>query len=220
MAMYQAKAGSGRWHVFPDEQAKELLASRAKWRERISQALIDDAFELHFQPIFDIRQHKGDRYETLVRMRDNAGQLVFPFLHPVAEQSGQIHEIDRWVIHKVIDRVRQNPGLSLSVNLSGRVLDDPSLLAWFHEQLQDSRMDLSDLIVEITETAAVANVQDAIAFMREIKALGCRFALDDFGSGFSSFAYLKQLPVDIVRSTAHSSRTWRQVPTTSCSSRH
>ena len=184
----------------PDEQAKELLASRAKWRERISQALIDDAFELHFQPIFDIRQHKVTRYETLVRMRDNAGQLVFPdnFI-PVAEQSGQIHEIDRWVIRKVIDRVRQNPGLSLSVNLSGRVLDDPSLLAWFHEQLQDSRIDPSDLIVEITETAAVANVQDAIAFMREIKALGCRFALDDFGSGFSSFAYLKQLPVDIVK---------------------
>ena len=202
MAMYQAKeAGSGRWHMYsPDEQAKELLASRAKWRERISQALIDDAFELHFQPIFDIRQHKVTRYETLVRMRDNAGQLVFPdnFI-PVAEQSGQIHEIDRWVIRKVIDRVRQNPGLSLSVNLSGRVLDDPSLLAWFHEQLQDSRIDPSDLIVEITETAAVANVQDAIAFMREIKALGCRFALDDFGSGFSSFAYLKQLPVDIVK---------------------
>ena len=202
MAMYQAKeAGSGRWHMYsPDEQAKELLASRAKWRERISQALIDDAFELHFQPIFDIRQHKVTRYETLVRMRDNAGQLVFPdnFI-PVAEQSGQIHEIDRWVIRKVIDRVKQNPGLSLSVNLSGRVLDDPSLLAWFHEQLQDSRIDPSDLIVEITETAAVANVQDAIAFMREIKALGCRFALDDFGSGFSSFAYLKQLPVDIVK---------------------
>ena len=202
MAMYQAKeAGSGRWHMFsPDEQAKELLASRAKWRERISQALIDDAFELHFQPIFDIRRQKVTRYETLVRMRDNAGQLVFPdnFI-PVAEQSGQIHEIDRWVIRRVIDRVRQSPGLSLSVNLSGRVLDDPSLLAWFHQQLQDSRIDPSDLIVEITETAAVANVQDAIAFMREIKALGCRFALDDFGSGFSSFAYLKQLPVDIVK---------------------
>jgi len=202
MAMYQAKeAGGGRWHMYsPDELAKELLASRAKWRERIAQALTDDAFELHYQPIFNIREQRVTRYETLVRMRDNAGRLVFPdnFI-PVAEQSGQIHEIDRWVIRKTIERVKMNPGLSLAVNLSGRVLDDPSLLEWFHQQLQQSRIDPSSLVVEITETAAVANVQDAIAFMREIKALGCRFALDDFGSGFSSFAYLKQLPVDIVK---------------------
>ena len=202
MAMYQAKeAGAGRWHLYsPDEQAKELLASRAKWRERISRALLDDAFELHYQPIYDIRAKRVTRYETLVRMRDNAGRLVFPdHFIPIAEQSGQIHEIDRWVIRKAIDRVQERSGLSLSVNLSGRVLDDPSLLEWFHEELKKSAIDPGRLIVEITETAAVANVQDAIAFMREIKALGCRFALDDFGSGFSSFAYLKQLPVDIVK---------------------
>ncbi|WP_078118764.1 bifunctional diguanylate cyclase/phosphodiesterase [Thiosocius teredinicola] len=202
MAMYQAKeAGGGRWHMYsPDELAKELLASRAKWRERINQALIEDAFELHYQPIYDIREHRVTRYETLVRMRDTKGDLVFPdnFI-PVAEQSGQIHEIDRWVIRKAIDRITENTKLSLAVNLSGRVLDDPSLLVWFQRQLQESRIDPSNLIVEITETAAVANVQDAISFMREIKALGCRFALDDFGSGFSSFAYLKQLPVDIVK---------------------
>lgn len=202
MAMYQAKeAGGGRWHLYsPDELAKELLASRAKWRERISQALLDDAFVLHYQPIFDIREKRVTRFETLVRMRDSAGRLVFPdnFI-PVAEQSGQIHEIDRWVIRKAIERVKATAGLGLSVNLSGRVLDDPSLLEWFHQELQQSGIDPSRLIVEITETAAVANVQDAIKFMREIKALGCRFALDDFGSGFSSFAYLKQLPVDIVK---------------------
>jgi diguanylate cyclase (GGDEF)-like protein len=202
MAMYQAKeAGGGRWHLYsPDELAKELLATRAKWRERITQALIDDAFELHYQPIYDVRERRVTRYETLVRMRDNVGRLVFPeHFIPVAEQSGQIHEIDRWVIRMAIDRVDENPGLSLAVNLSGRVLDDPSLLGWFHSQLQQSQIDPASLIVEITETAAVANVQDAIAFMREIKGLGCRFALDDFGSGFSSFAYLKQLPVDIVK---------------------
>jgi diguanylate cyclase (GGDEF)-like protein len=202
MAMYQAKeAGGGRWHMYsPDELAKEALASRAKWRERISQAVLDDALELHYQPIFDIREQRVTRYETLVRMRDNAGRLVFPdHFIPIAEQSGQIHEIDRWVIKKTIGQVQANPGVSLAVNLSGRVLDDPSLLEWFHQQLQQSRIDPSCLILEITETAAVANVQDAIAFMREIKALGCRFALDDFGSGFSSFAYLKQLPVDIVK---------------------
>lgn len=202
MAMYQAKeAGGGRWHLFsPDEQAKELLATRAKWRERITQALIDDAFELHFQPIYDIRARRITRYETLVRMHDNHGQLVFPdHFVPVAEQSGQIHEIDRWVIHQAIRRVRRTPGLSLSVNLSGRVLDDPLLLKWFRAELQRSAIDPANLVVEITETAAVANIQDAIKFMREIKDLGCRFALDDFGSGFSSFAYLRQLPVDIVK---------------------
>ena len=202
MAMYQAKeAGGGRWHLYAaDEQAKEVLASRAKWRERITQALIDDAFELHFQPIYDIRARRVTRYETLVRMRDNHGRLVFPdHFVPVAEQSGQIREIDRWVIRESIERVSERPGLSLSVNLSGRVLDDPLLLQWFHEELHRSGIDPSALIVEITETAAVANVQDAIQFMREIKALGCRFALDDFGSGFSSFAYLRQLPVDIVK---------------------
>ena len=202
MAMYQAKeAGGARWHMYsPDELAKELLASQAKWRERITQALLEDAFELHYQPIFDLNAGCVTRYETLVRMRDVSGALVFPdkFI-PIAEESGQIRDIDRWVIRKAIECVQDNPTLSLAVNLSGRVLDDPSLLAWFHVQLQESAIDPSRLIVEITETAAVANVQDAITFMREIKALGCRFALDDFGSGFSSFAYLKQLPVDIVK---------------------
>ncbi|MCB1775329.1 MAG: EAL domain-containing protein [Gammaproteobacteria bacterium] len=202
MAMYQAKeAGGERWHMYaPDEQAKELLATRARWREQINQALLDDAFELHFQPIHDIRAGRVTRYETLVRMRDTRGELVFPdnFI-PVAEQSGQIHQIDRWVIARTIEQLGRNKGLVLSVNLSGRVLDDPSLLAWFHDELRNSGIDPANLVVEITETAAVANVQDAIAFMREIKALGCRFALDDFGSGFSSFTYLKQLPVDIVK---------------------
>ncbi|MDJ0739850.1 MAG: EAL domain-containing protein [Gammaproteobacteria bacterium] len=202
MAMYQAKeAGGGRWHLYsPDEQAKELLASRAKWRERISRALADDALELHFQPIFDIRARRVTRYETLVRMRADDGSLIFPdkFI-PVAEQSGQIREIDRWVIRRSIELLSERSGLSLSVNLSGRVLDDPGLLEWFHNELQLSGIDPAALIVEITETAAVANVQDAIAFMREIKHLGCRFALDDFGSGFASFAYLRELPVDIVK---------------------
>lgn len=202
MAMYQAKEeGGGRWHMFsPDEQAKELLATRAKWRERIRRALIEDAFELHFQPIYDIRARRVTRYETLARMRDNQGRLVFPdHFVPVAEQSGQIHEIDRWVIRQSIDHVHDHPGLSLSVNLSGRVLNDSKLLKWFHDELQRSGIDPGRLIIEITETAAVANIQDAIMFMRRIKALGCRFALDDFGSGFSSFAYLRQLPVDIVK---------------------
>jgi diguanylate cyclase (GGDEF)-like protein len=202
MAMYQAKeAGGERWHMYaPDEQAKELLATRARWREQINQALLEDAFELHYQPIHDIRAGHVTRYETLVRMRDTRGELVFPdnFI-PVAEQSGQIHQIDRWVIAKAIEQIGRSQDLVLSVNLSGRVLDDPSLLAWFHDELRNSGIDPARLVVEITETAAVANVQDAIAFMREIKALGCRFALDDFGSGFSSFTYLKQLPVDIVK---------------------
>jgi diguanylate cyclase (GGDEF)-like protein len=202
MAMYQAKeAGGDRWHLYaPGEQAKELLAARARWRERIDQALLDDAFELHFQPIYDIRRDRVTRFETLVRMRDGSGKLVFPdHFIPVAEQSGQIQEIDRWVISKAIARLAATPDLVLSVNLSGRVLDDPSLPAWFRRQLADNGVEPGRLVVEVTETAAVANIQDAIAFMREIKALGCAFALDDFGSGFSSFTYLKQLPVDIVK---------------------
>jgi diguanylate cyclase (GGDEF)-like protein len=202
MAMYQAKeAGGDRWHMYaPDEQAKELLETRTRWRECIDQALLDDAFELHYQPIFDIAADQVTRFETLVRMRDQAGELVFPdHFIPVAEQSGQIHQIDRWVIGKAIEQIRSSPDLVLSVNLSGRVLDDPLLLEWFHGELSNSAIDPARLIVEITETAAVANVQDAIAFMQQIKRLGCRFALDDFGSGFSSFTYLKQLPVDIVK---------------------
>ncbi len=162
MAMYQAKeAGGARWHMYsPDELAKELLASRAKWRERITRALMDDAFVLHYQPILDIRAGRVTRYETLVRMQDAAGGLVYPdkFI-PVAEESGQIREIDRWVIRKAISRVKDNPVMTLAVNLSGRVLDDPSLLAWFHVQLQESGIDPAQLVVEITETAAVANVQ-------------------------------------------------------------
>ena len=97
MAMYRARRAAAVGTCIHRMRRQELLASRAKWRERISQALIDDAFELHFQPIFDIRQHKVTCYETLVRMRDNAGQLVFRTTSSRwPEQSGQIHEIDRW----------------------------------------------------------------------------------------------------------------------------
>lgn len=202
ITMYQAKkSGHGRWQLFSDNaEVREILSSRALWRDKVAHALEHDGLVLHFQPILDIANHTITRHEVLVRMRDSDGSLIYPdrFI-PVAEQSGQIHAIDRWVVGRAIELIRSTPGLSLSVNLSGSVVDSPGLLEWIQPQMMQHDFDPSRLVFEITETAAVQNIAGARKLMHEMHMLGCRFALDDFGSGFASYIYLKELPVSLVK---------------------
>ena len=206
LAMYQAKEeGRNRWHVFLDsEQAREQLSAKVTWKDRIERALADRRMTLHFQPIMHIESGEISHYEVLIRMLEKDGSLVMPgeFIG-VAERTGLIHQINRYVLTESIRKLASLKGLdkpiTFSINLSGRVIDDPQLLQQLTHLLHNHDVDPQHLVFELTETAALADVNAAERLMTELQALGCRFALDDFGVGFSSFYYLRELPLDIVK---------------------
>ena len=204
MAMYKAKgSGTQRWHLISTvENAKDELNERVYWEERVHRALEEDAFELMVQPIVRLEDRDVRHYEVLLRMRDEQGGLISPAAFiPVAERSGQIIAVDRWVLRhslRALSRV-QEQGVSLAVNLSGQSLHDDGLKQYLTEELAASGADPEYLILEITETAAVTDFSTARGVLQAIRDLGCRTALDDFGVGFSSFHYLGQLPVDYIK---------------------
>ncbi len=202
LAMYQAKEkGRGRWHLFSDvDQAREQADARVLWREQIAEAIKHDRFELRIQPILDIAANRVCYHEALLRMRDARGDLVYPdrFI-PVAEKTGQIQAIDRWVLTHACEAMHRDPQLCLSVNLSAHAMSDPTVLPDLERLLARYRITPSRLSFEVTETAAINSLLNATRLMQGIQQLGCRFALDDFGSGFASYAYLRQLPVDDVK---------------------
>jgi len=202
LAMYQAKEkGRGRWHLLsPDDTGRERANARVIWAERIVDALEDDRFELHFQPILEIATGKIWRAEALIRMRDTDGKLVMPgsFI-PIAEETQQIRTLDHWVLARAIQLMQHHPELSLSVNLSACAVQEPSLPEEIKRLLRTYKISPSRLTLEVTETVAINSLEQATRLMHEIRAIGCHFALDDFGSGFASYAYLRQLPVDDVK---------------------
>jgi EAL domain-containing protein (putative c-di-GMP-specific phosphodiesterase class I) len=203
LALIQAKTkGRGSWHMYsPEELLREQALSKAQTVSLIDRALARDGFELHFQPIVSLTDKPSSHFEALVRMRDEHGSMVFPGLFiPVAEQTGQIRNIDRWVIRRAIKELaQQSEQLCLAVNLSGRSLGDSGLVNEIRQSLADSKVGPHRLILEITETTALAEIDAARELLSSLHELGCTIALDDFGVGFSSFQYLKQLPVDYVK---------------------
>jgi EAL domain-containing protein (putative c-di-GMP-specific phosphodiesterase class I) len=200
--MYQAKEkGRGRWHLFsPDDTGRERANARVIWGQRIVDALKENRFELHFQPILEIATGKIWRAEALIRMRDTDGKLVMPgsFI-PIAEETHQIRTLDHWVLARAIELMQHHPELSLSVNLSANAVQDPSLPQEIERLLRTYKVSPSRLTLEVTETVAINSLAQATRLMHEILGIGCHFALDDFGSGFASYAYLRQLPVDDVK---------------------
>ncbi len=202
LAMYDAKeAGRDRHAVFATERyAEPRMKSRVAWVERIHAALEDDRFVLEAQPIRDLHTGEITQCELLLRMLDGEGGTVPPgaFLY-VAERYDLIQDIDRWVASRAIELLHEHPGLIFEVNVSGKSLNDPLLLETIETGLQISGVDPRRLIFEVTETAAVANIHQARIFAERLAALGCRFALDDFGAGFGSFYYLKHLPFDYLK---------------------
>jgi len=206
LAMYQAKErGRGSWHLFTGKETiKTQMKERVYWQDKIKQALDHDGFVMHFQPVQEIASGEIFYYEALLRMRDQDDTLIAPgaFI-PIAEQCGLIYAIDHMVLEKVITRqaeaARAGLNVGFTLNLSGYAFNDPGLLPHLKETLARTGANPRNIVIEITETAAVSDLVAACSLMNEIKALGCRFALDDFGTGFATFNYLKQLPVDIVK---------------------
>jgi diguanylate cyclase (GGDEF)-like protein/PAS domain S-box-containing protein len=206
LALYDAKeAGRDALRVFANEEQREArMRARVSWVERIQTALEDDGFVLFAQPIVDLRTRLVTRHELLLRMRADDGDLIPPgaFLY-VAERYGLVNEIDRWVVHRAIGLIREarenGRELRLEVNISGLSLGDEELLRLIERELAHAQINPGNLIFEVTETAAVSNIVAAREFAERVCALGCRFALDDFGAGYGSFYYLKHLPFDYVK---------------------
>lgn len=176
------------------------------WVSRIQSALDQDRFELYAQPIFPARGAPGLHLELLVRMRDSKGNLVRPdhFL-PAAEHYGLVSQIDRWVLQRAFEVFRDNPEIReqldlCAINLSALSLGNRELVEMVRREVNRSGgMAAGQICFEITETAAVTNLNVASGFMADLHSLGCRFALDDFGSGVSSFGYLKNLEVEFIK---------------------
>jgi len=207
LAMYKAKSeGKGTFHTFSvDDKTKDELETRVFWKHQIETALSDNNFILNYQPILEIKSNTITHYEVLIRMRDsNTGEIRMPgkFIE-IAEQVGLIHDIDHYVLQRGMMKLQmlQKQGIStkFAINLSGSVVDDPLLMPMLKRLIKKHEIDPQNLIFEITETAAVSNLQQAKAMMIAIRKLGCRFALDDFGVGFSSFNYMRELPIDIIK---------------------
>ena len=208
-ACYAAKdAGRNRVHIYREDDV-ELAKRRGEmhWVAVINRALEENRFLLHCQPFIPLASGVDQRqgYELLLRMQDENGRVVAPsaFL-PAAERYNLSTKVDRWVVGAAFKFFNHHPqhlkGLLIcSINLSGSSLGDKEFLEFIIHQFEENNLPPEKICLEVTETAAIANLTHATHFIKVLKALGCRFALDDFGSGLSSFAYLKNLPVDFLK---------------------
>lgn len=208
VACYSAKdRGRNRVHICHaqaqgvTEQHNELMQVAT-----IRKALEENRFRLYYQPIvpIDTETKIPVCYEILLRLQDIHGKILLPgsFL-PAAERYGLMLEIDKWVIENVLVKYghyfQSQENTRISINLSGSSLNDDALLDFVQAQLDKTQLDPQKICFEITETVAISNFKQAIQFIEKMKEFGCHFALDDFGSGFSSFSYLKRFPIDYLK---------------------
>ncbi len=220
--------GTNQCHIYVAESdEKEAMDMDLGWSARLHHALETDQFVLFFQPIIPIApivakelpQEGGDfrkivdvdqltepvHYEVLVRMRNaTTNELIAPnaFI-PTAERFNMMRQIDRWIFIHALQALQQQQQLGnrihLGINLSGNSMDDDKLLPFITEMFAKYDIDTDCVLFEITETSAISNIRAAQKLIQELRGLGCRFALDDFGCGFSSFSHLKHLPVDFIK---------------------
>lgn len=211
MACYMAKEkGRNRVQVYhADDSELSMRFGEMAWVQRLHMALEENRFCLYSQEIAALGQgeHEQGHVEILLRLHDEAGRMILPdsFI-PAAERYGLMTSLDRWVVQNVFKVIaqtlaqgREEPLAMCAINLSGISIGDDEFLAFLREQFALHDVPPRLICFEITETSAIANLGSAIRFINELKTLGCRFSLDDFCAGMSSFAYLKHLPVDFLK---------------------
>jgi diguanylate cyclase (GGDEF)-like protein/PAS domain S-box-containing protein len=201
------KQGRNRAYAYQASDEEALgRAGAVRWVGKLHSALEDDLFELYAQPIASLANEliTSHHYELLLRMREEDGTLISPdsFL-PAAASYNLLQNIDRWVFIRAIDWLNHHQSLlkggRLSINITGATLSDTKFLQFAQQQLRDKNMHADAIIIEITENSALSNRSAALTFMSEMRSIGCQFALDDFGKGFSSLSCLKQLPIDYIK---------------------
>ncbi len=196
-AMYTAKRqGRNRAVIYDENNFVFRLSQTNEIVTRIKDALEEDRFVLYYQPVVRLKDDTIDHYEALIRLKDH-GELVPPGLFiPAAEQFGLMSQIDRWVVKHVINTLQEHSEIKIYMNLSGYSLADEALLGYIEECLLQYGVNPARLGFEITETSVVHDLALAEEWIKHLKALGCQFALDDFGAGFNSFYYLRNLPIN------------------------
>lgn len=204
LAMYQAKdAGKNTWCLFnPGLETSQRYRALISWNDRIRRALREGTFQVYCQGVFGASDSRLRYNEALIRLPDpDTGELITPgqFIEH-AEKSRLIVEIDRWMIRRCLELLAAMPDAPpLAINISGRSFDDTDLVDYIRAEFDASKVAPERVHFEITETAAIKNLQDAQRFIVEMRKLGCKVCLDDFGAGFSSFTYLRHMPVDIIK---------------------
>jgi diguanylate cyclase (GGDEF)-like protein len=203
-ALYEAKgAGKNRWMAF-ESRMQAAAQDRIGLEMDMKSALDDNQFFLLYQPLFDLRSETITGVEALIRWHHPVRGLLAPSAFvPIAEQSGLIVPIGRWVLHAACTQAaswqQRDRGLGLSINVSGRQLDDERFVADVAKALERSGLDPDLLTLEITETTLMRDAEGAVRRLTELKALGVQIAVDDFGTGYSSLSYLRQFPVDVLK---------------------
>ncbi len=204
LALYEAKAaGKNRYMIFESDM-HAAAHDRMELEMDLNEALGDEELFLLYQPLFDLRSERVIGVEALLRWRHPARGVVSPVVFiPIAEESGQIVPIGRWVLHTACEQTaewrRKGSKIGVSVNVSARQLDHDDLIEDVSSALESSGLDPAALTLEITETTLMRDAHATARRLAELKELGVRLAIDDFGTGYSSLAYLRQFPVDALK---------------------
>jgi len=202
IALYVAKnKGRNRTHCYTEDDIESKQQhDNLKWAHRLQEAVVNDNIVLHFQPVWDVENNCVGYYEALVRLNIN-GTLVYPndFI-PALERAEDINLLDHQVVGKAVKLIQQHSSLhKVAINLSAQAFSDEGLFPLIKEKLEMYNVDGKRIIFELTESASLTNVSGTRRMINQINELGCQFSIDDFGTGFSTFAYLRELPAHSVK---------------------